>query len=121
MLNGAKQTPLSDDIRALLLQKLEETAAKCEKLSANVYEQERYFSCSIVPEVEANRAKAAGAYESVHTEIQSERTLGDMLGFFRADLANRNGLFYQIFRGKINKYVVPELPEDVQGRAKFDH
>lgn len=121
MINGADNSPLEEDIRKLLLKKLDETAARCEMLSANTYDQERYFGCSILPEVETKRAKAKVAFKSVYKEVTKERTLGDMLFFFNTDLANRTGLFYQIYRGKINKYVVPQLPEDTRAQAKFDH
>lgn len=102
-----------------LLNLLEETWDKCEKNSVGVDNQERYAMVAEVPRVVENRAKANIAFDAISSELNNIHSDEAVLAFLESSLMKSKGLFFMIFRGKINKYLVPYFAPEVQEKIRY--
>ncbi len=110
----------------VLLEKLEETKDKCEFLSVVVDNQERHFTVAAPPRTVENRGKANAAYKDIYANVSAISSLDSLLSYFhvpsenRLPLESQKGLFYRIYRGKMNKYVIPVfVPQAQQEQVLF--
>ncbi|MGD9592100.1 MAG: hypothetical protein AB7V32_06235, partial [Candidatus Berkiella sp.] len=82
-------------------------------------DQERYASIAVVPVVVEQRSKASAAYKNEEEQLERIHSYQDLLFYFKHELTDKSGLFYQIYRGKINKYVNPKLPDSERENCIF--
>lgn len=106
-------------LQSRLLSLLYETSEKCEKNSMNVENQERYAMIAVVPRVVENRAKAKVAFKKVFDALNKARTEDELIAFLGSPLIKEEGLFFRIFRGKINKHLVPAFDAEVQTKIRY--
>lgn len=118
MVNG----PQDDihDMTALFKEQLKATHNKCTKNICKMYDQERNYSVSYHPEIEEKRSKAKTACHQEKEALGKLTSTEDLNHYCTMELAYKKGLFYQIYRGKLNKYVNPKLPSDLQTKLKFE-
>jgi hypothetical protein len=114
-----KHTSLNPEIRAIYIQKLQEALNLCLKSCDNKMDEERHHYVAVHPEVEANEAKAWSGFIIGCRAIKRCHTLYDLMEYLRTDLKEMPGLFHQIMRGKVNKHILPRLPEDVRDELRF--
>ncbi|MBS0288343.1 MAG: hypothetical protein JSR17_13685 [Proteobacteria bacterium] len=101
--------PVNEIIELLKLQLLK-TAQKCEKRALSVDNQERHISVAEVPTVVEFRSKASAALEQETQCLNKIQTHSELFGYLAYELSTKKGLFYRIYRGKINKHVNSEFP-----------
>ncbi|MCS5709897.1 hypothetical protein [Candidatus Berkiella aquae] len=102
-----------------LLAQLKRTKLKCEKLSQGVENQERYLNVAVVPHVVENRVKASTAYKETKAQIKFIANISGLEAFSCA-LAVKQGLFFRIFRGRMNKHFTAKLDDQtLQSKITF--
>jgi nanoRNase/pAp phosphatase (c-di-AMP/oligoRNAs hydrolase) len=113
---------LDQSIQDALFEQLEKTSAKCEKLSSYVENQERHIGMAEVPRVTDNRNKAKFAYADSFDRISEINSVDSMCNYF-LHLKDKQGLFFQILRGKINKRVIDklELSDQTKKEMRFTY
>ncbi|MBN9287889.1 MAG: hypothetical protein BGO43_00080 [Gammaproteobacteria bacterium 39-13] len=113
---------LDQSIQDALFEQLEKTSAKCEKLSIYVENQERHIGMAEVPRVTDNRNKAKFAYADSFDRISEINSVDSMCNYF-LHLKDKQGLFFQILRGKINKRVIDklELSDQTKKEMRFTY
>ena len=106
------------DIKELFLNALKDTQERCTLLYHNKYDQERYFSISIHPEIEKNRILIECSMKKVEEELMLIEKLHptylkkrNALIAYIEGLVNTSfkNLFMIIFKGKLSKYCLPEI------------
>ena len=106
-------------LRTRLLSLLSETSEKCEKNSVSVDSQERYAMVAEVPRVVENRGKANIAFKKISEDLNKSNSVEELLFFLGGELVKQRGLFFRIFRGKINKYIIPEFDAELQTKLRY--
>ena len=101
--------PLPEKLRDFLLKLNDQTRTKCAKIIEKIQDQERHFTIAVVPDAERKAAQMRGAYQTLDAKFRDLQSIEGLNVYWESSLRQQKGLYFRIYRGKLNRYLVPKI------------